>query len=388
MPAMAYVRAGVTSLHSILGDGLVYRNLRPIDARLPDVAALRQFLGLDDAPVVPRKAAPAFGKVVAEMLRQARGLELPGVGLRRVIYVGDNEASDGAAFANLCSAGGWSGRAFIGQDDLRRQRSDHVEGNLYLSNRWSGLYDFVAGLERSGFGLDEQTVVVADVDKTLIGARGRNDAVIVQARLEALQCTVGGLLGPRFDALAFRAAYDELNQATYFGLTEDNQDYLAYICLVLGSGLFRLDDLAQQARSGSLRFAEWIQRVDERRAELALAGLGAVHDGIWGRVRAGDPTPFKAFRHNEYLSTLARFGDEPERSPEQVLARRVAITHEVRDIVGMLRRRGALAFGLSDKPDEAALPSEDQARRGLPPLHRAETIAVGEALNTDGRERQ
>ncbi len=40
------------------------------------------------------------------------------------------------------------------------------------------------------------------------------------------------------------------------------------------------------------------------------------------------------------------------------------------------RERGALIFGVSDKPDEASLPSEEQASAGLRPLHRLVTLAV------------
>jgi hypothetical protein len=54
----------------------------------------------------------------------------------------------------------------------------------------------------------------------------------------------------------------------------------------------------------------------------------------------------------------------------------------------MLRQRGALGFGLSDKPDEVAFPDDAQLRRGMAPLHRAETIAVGEDRHKDERERQ
>jgi hypothetical protein len=37
-----------------------------------------------------------------------------------------------------------------------------------------------------------------------------------------------------------------------------------------------------------------------------------------------------------------------------------------------------LVFGLSDKPDEASVPSEAQASEGMRALHQLETLAVGE----------
>jgi len=112
---------------------------------------------------------------------------------------------------------------------------------------------------------------------------------------------------------------------------------------------------------------------------------------VWGRVQAGDPTPFKEFRHHEYLTTAARFGDLPGAAAEEVLARRIVITQEVREVAISLRERGALVFGLSDKPDEAAVPGAARARAGTPdrrsvmqPLHRLATVAVGERLCPQG----
>ena len=59
------------------------------------------------------------------------------------------------------------------------------------------------------------------------------------------------LLGPSLNESSFLAAYEELNQARY-PFTADNQDYLAYICLVLGAGLFALEGLVQEFQAGTL----------------------------------------------------------------------------------------------------------------------------------------
>jgi len=106
--------------------------------------------------------------------------------------------------------------------------------------------------------------------------------------------------------------------------------------------------------------------------------LASIHDEVWKCVHEGDHTPFKAFRYNEYLTTVARFGDLPGASLEEVLERRIVITEEVREIASALRERGTLLFGVSDKPDKASVPSEAQAQRGMKPLHQLETLAVGE----------
>jgi hypothetical protein len=246
--------------------------------------------------------------------------------------------------------------------------------------RWSALPGFLRFLEQEGFALHEGTAVVVDMDKTAIGARGRNDKVIDEARVEGVKRTVADLLGPRFDEAAFRAAYDELNRPPYHTFTADNQDYLAYTCLMLGAGLWQLGALLEQVNAGALRsFEDFIAAVHDRRSELGPTGLTSMHDDVWERVQAGDPTPFKAFRYNEYLTTVARFGDLPGASPEEVLSQRIVITQEVRETSAALRQRGCLLFGVSDKPDEASVPSSEQAEQGQKPLHRLETLAVGEA---------
>lgn len=375
---MAYRVYGLASLEEILDERVVYRSLIPADQRLPALDELRDELGLDEG--IPRKAEPAYGQAVAEMLRRARALETPGTAIARVLYIGDNESSDGAAFRHLCAAGGWPGRAFIGRDTLGRLPETRIEGPLYLANRWSALPTFLQWAIDQGFVLDESLTVVIDLDKTAIGARGRNDKVIDEARVEGVRRTVAGLLGPDFDAAVFRAAYNELNQASYYGLTADNQDYLAYICLVLGAGLFTLSDIVENVRGGTLsHFADLIEQVEQRRSELVSSGLQGLHDEVYALVQAGDPTPFKAFRRNEYLTTAARFGDLPGAPIDQVLAERIVITQEVYAMVRALRAEGALTFGLSDKPDEASLPTPEQAAAGLLPLHRLQTLAVGEA---------
>jgi len=375
---MTYTLHGLTSLNECLGDFVVYRNLVPADRRLPSLADLRPSLRLEPGEV-PRKAQAAYGRVVAEMLRRARALTRPGAEIRRLVYIGDTRLNDGTAFQNLCAAGGWPGWAFIGRDEVSSPLRTGAEGRLFIANRWSALPRFVQFLQEAGFALDEGTAVVIDMDKTFVGARGRNDRVIDQARVEGVRRTVAGLLGPQFDEAAFRAAYNELNKPAYHAFTADNQDYLAYICLILGAGLHDLDSVVGDLERGDVaHFRDFIARVQARRSKLAATGLLPVHDEVWRAFQAGDPTPFKAFRYNEYLTTVARFGDLRGATAQEVLARRITITQEVRAAALTLRQRGALIFGLSDKPDEASVPTPAQEKAGMKPLHRLETLAVGE----------
>jgi hypothetical protein len=378
---MDYTEHGLTTLYEFMGDFVVYRNLNPADARLPRFAEVQAPLGLENTGL-PRKAEPAYGQVVAALLQQARALEEPQTKIQRVLYIGDTHMNDGTAFRNICAAGDWPGWAFIGRDAPEQPPQTQIEGRVYLANRWSLLARFLQFVEEQGFALDPATAIVIDLDKTVLGARGRNDRVIDQARMEGVEHTVAHLLGPQFDQAAFRSAYDELNMQTYHTFTADNQDYLAYICLMLGAGLFELEGLVHGIESGTMEsFAQFLEEAQLRRSELQTTGLLPVHDDVWHNVQAGDPTPFKPFRRNEYLTTIARFGTAPYTTVAELLQQRICITQEVRTASLELRERGALIFGVSDKPDEASVPTPEQSQAGMEPLHRLETVAVGEGLS-------
>jgi len=372
---------GRTTIAEFLEDLVVYRNLEPMDRRLPRFAELARRVGLPPSPV-PRKAEPAYGQAMAELLRVARGLDESHVSLQRLLFLGDTRLNDSTAFRNIKAAGDWPGWAFIASENLSQPPHTEIEEDLFLTNRWTALGEFFHFLEKRGFPLDEGTAAIIDLDKTAIGARGRNHSVIDRARVEAVRRTVEGLLGERFNPAAFQEAYDELNQVDYHPFTADNQDYLAYICLMVSAGAYGfrelLDDLAARRVS---TFHQFIERVEARLQEDPDPQLSPIHNAIYANVQAGDPTPFKPFRYEEYRCTVARMGYlSDDALPEQLLAEEIVITQEVREATHYLRERGVLCFGLSDKPDEASIPRPEQAEKGAQPIHRVETHAVGESI--------
>jgi hypothetical protein len=263
--------------------------------------------------------------------------------------------------------------------------SEQGDSALYLANRWAAISTDVSGppfeqfCRQRRFPIDEQTAIIVDLDKTALGARGRNDHVINQARVEAVRRTVGALLGDDFDAQRFQTAYDLLNQTEFHAFTADNQDYLAYICLILGSGLYQLEPLVERVRAERMTsFAQFIAEVEQRAGDLHTS-LRQIHDRVHGRVQAGDPTPFKAFRYNEYRATVERMGClGDDASVDELLASEIVVTQEVREAALRWRQQGALLFGLSDKPDEASVPTGELAAQGYRAIHRVETHAVGE----------
>jgi hypothetical protein len=186
------------------------------------------------------------------------------------------------------------------------------------------------------------------------------------------------LLAAAFDPQAFRRAYDLLNQPEFHPFTTDNQDYLAYTCLILVSGMYSLEAVVEDVRAGRLAsFEQFITQVDVHAGDLSPA-LREIHADIFANFRMGDPTPFKSFRHNEYLTTIQYFGAMADDTPPEVLLdEEILVTQEVRAAALDWQNRGALLFGLSDKPDEAATPTPALAAQRYLPIHRAQTHAVG-----------
>jgi hypothetical protein len=385
---------GTTSLHDLFGDLVILRNLAPFDHMLPGLADAWQHMGLP-GPRIPRKHEPDYAKASVWFVRQARALDLPATPVRELLFIGDTAMADGNAFRNLARAGGWPGWCFIGAEKLSAPASLTAEAdNVSLANRWALLAGWLSAVKAAGARLDEGTAVVVDMDKTAIAARGRNANVIDEARVVGLHRTAAGLLGDAFDLARVQAAHNELKEPVYHPFTADNQDYLAYICLAVSADLIDLPTLVAQVKAREMRsFEQFIAWADGELAarnlisseksdfSLGTTGLQAIHSEVYPLVQAGDPTPFKAFRRNEYLCTVERFGRLPEDAPvEQLLVEQVCITQEVREVALWLKARGCLLLTMSDKPDEATLPTPELAAQGYLPLHRTATTAVGGSI--------
>jgi hypothetical protein len=372
---------GRSNISEFLGERIVYRNLVPMDERLLPLIEIRKELGLSSS-FIPRKSEKDYAKVIVQMLNQARAIELPVLKIERLILIGDTRLNDGMAFENICQAGDWPGIAFIGAESDEPLNIEIVQvannRRLFLANRWSALSEFERYCNDEGFPIDERTAIILDLDKTAIGARGRNAHVIDQARVQAVEDTVATLLGADFDKSAFEYNYSTLNDTKFHPFTTDNQDYLAYICLILGSGLYDLESLVNEVNIGSMRtFNQFINQVDAQ-IDQFQSELVSIHEEIFAYVQAGDPTPFKVFRRNEYLRTVNQMGQMDDLLPANLyLEREIVITQEVRSTGLAWQRCGALLFGLSDKPDEASIPSEDLKKQGFLPLHQKITHSVG-----------
>jgi hypothetical protein len=373
---------GHATLSEYLDDLVVYRNLLPADPRVPDLDQLQAALGVASVGV-PRKSEPTYAIVVAEMLRSAHRATGRDGRLSSLLMIGDTEHNDGTAFRNLCTALECPGAAFICEETAGAAQLQSMAGQrnrtIYLANRWRLLDEFDQVLSRSGLGVGPKTAVVVDIDKTALGARGRNHRPIDAARRAAVGATMTAVLGDEVALEQVFRAYDFFNVPAFHSFTTDNQDYLAYLAMLVGCGWSSLDVLADDIGGGALsKFEDLLKRVSNSPESLPPR-IREVHLDVTSAVEAGDPTPFKGFRRAEFRETVSRMSQTDDADDvAAVLTSKITITQEVREIALKWRSWGALLFGLSDKPDEASIPSEELVDKGYQPLHRTPALVVGE----------
>ncbi len=364
---------GRSRLSELFGDFVVFRRMEPVDRRIPSAAEAWREIGLE-SPRPPRKRERAYGVAAAWMLSRMQELVHPGTPVREIVFVGDT-AGDVNAFRLIKDATGWNGAIFVGkdlpgQDNPLRQESDDL-----WRGSWASLSGWGKALLDAGMRLDETTAVVVDMDKTAIGARGRNNGAIDRARLAAMQKVISEALGEHLDPARFAEAYGELNRARFHTVTEDNQDYLAYTCLAVSAGAISTGELAEAIGEGRFScFEDFIRWSGEQPAVRAIPEMFEIYRQVLSFVEAGDPTPFKAYRFEELRQTVARMGHlEPSTPMDERMREEICITGEVWDISRWLLERGALVTTFSDKPEEASLAPPEA---GLPSVHEAETDIV------------
>jgi hypothetical protein len=378
-----YANFGRACLADICDDWVIYRNLEPLDKRVPGLKHAFYDMELRSEQI-PRKQDRDYAKAAVwfvNRIQQVRGVRSP---IGELLFLGDTLFNDGQAFANIIDESGWRGACFIGAERLDQEPVLRIEQEtITIANRWSALADWIRSLMAQGFHLDANTAVIIDIDKTAIGAKGRNDKVIDRARLAGIYRTMDSVLGADFDQALYEQHYNELNRARYHLLTADNQDYLAYICMVLNTRLISLDEVIREVDSKSLdNFEQFIRWVDSRMMINPAAGevLREVHEAVNGSVRIGDPTPFKRFRRQEFISTMEHMGNMPDSADvSELLENEITLTEEVYQLAQWLKARKCQILCLSDKPDEASRP-HPRVSPDLAPLHRAQTHRVGDDL--------
>lgn len=371
-------------LSDLFGDMVIYRDLQPLDSRLPKTKIALRELGLS-SDHMPRKQDPDYAKIAIWYGNKAQEKRNASKPLQELLFIGDSLYNDGRAFVNMRLAANWDGSCFIGVEVPDDEAAVCIGDDfIYAANRWASIGDWIKWMiDEQGLKLDEGTLVVVDIDKCILGARGRNDTVIDQARIQGAYRTMNNLLGSNFDGTQFEQHYNELNQPKYHCLTEDNQDYLAYIGLVLNAGLISFDEIIAEIANGNLENFSQFTRLVEMRMMItpgSYESLRESHDAVITSVRNGDPTPFKRFRRQEFVATTSRLGNMADGSTvEELLAEEITLTQEVWEVAEWLKNRGCLLVCLSDKPSEASCPHR-YVSPDLPAIHDAETHRVGTSI--------
>ncbi len=374
---------GTVALSEFLDDRLVYRNLQPIDPQYQGYNQCARTFGLD--PVnLPRKADSAYAKVavwITEHMQEQRS----NTEIEELLFIGDTYSTDGVVFEDMVDFARWRGSCFICAEDpnVDPDLTWDEKQQVVTANRWHLLGAWMQELS-ARFALDERTAVIIDIDKTALGARGRNSKVINESRLESLhQALESQLISTgKFNFAEFRLVYDAISRPEFFPLTSDNQDYIVYIGLMVTTGIMTVKEVSDLlVRKMSFdQLVRWITTQAENKFSMQMRQL---HEQYQMCARNGDCTPFKQFRRQEFLNTVQHMGHLPTSvGPDQRLATELCITQEVRELSLFLRERGSLLMSLSDKPQEAVMP-HPRWHKGMQPIHRVLTHAVGTSIQPD-----
>lgn len=340
------------TIADLTADAVIYRDLEPCDPQLPRLGALRARLGLPDGPP-PRKRERAYALVIQALAREAQAAR-GAPPLTALAVIGDTE-NDRLLAGHLQAMGELPTYGFIGEDRPVAPESLSWSGDTATATRWHLIGPWAAALERRGVDWSK-TALLIDIDKTLLGPRGRSDGAIDDARAEAALAVSAGLL-PGLDVPAFRRIYIELCRKEWHPFTLDNQDYVAATALLIAAGALDMGALRAEVEGGVAGGFAGALATAAARVPLGLAPL---HEELRARVAEHDPTPFKSFRRSELTATLDRMADG-----------RLSLCRILFEVCQGLAGRGALCLAASDKPAESALPSPEQAAAGVPPLHRA-----------------
>ncbi len=370
---------GKARLEDLFGTNIIYRDLNPVNPALPRFSEAARAVGFRE-PFPPRKTSEVYAKIILHLLETQT--DTPP---KQVLFFGDTPGNDGSVIRNLQKIVGPHVYGFIGNEKPEKPPRLEKKHPLFLANRWNLIAAFLQLLPEFGFDPEVPTAVLVDMDKTALGARGRNDALIDAARMDGVSRLIRQTLATPPDEDQFLFIYKTFNQPEYHFLTEDNQDYLAFICLMILGGVWNFDELlgllVQQKISS---FTDFLNRTGMHILKTENETVRHYFEEVLAGTSAGDPTPFKSFRYKEYEATVARIDATSGQNPRDLLQSEILLTGEIVDVLAFLRKKmSALSvFCISDKPPESTFPPPDLTARGARPLHEIHAKIVGTTLIT------
>jgi len=339
-------------LSDFFENNIVFRELEPVNKKLPGFSVLKDVLRLDR---MPRKKDAEYAQVLSKMFSAAGNFS-------KIIYIGDTLMSDLSVIKNFANSGLFETIGIITREG---EISGFEERENYIFNgSWANLQDILAYIENKFFSTDKNTIVIIDIDKTAIGARGRNEKAIDRARMDAILM----LAEKAFKDISveeFLSVYDKVNKREFFSITEDNQDFVSILSMLVYGGVLTISDLRNARNILTL-----LARVKTNNPVL----LEYV-ETVLQNIKARNPTAFPQFRKAEFEKTIARMGFLPDETPiETLLSEEIMITREVYEAALYLKDKGAFVFGVSDKPAISSIPEKGST---LLPIYEKEMKIYG-----------
>jgi hypothetical protein len=329
------------TIADLTADRVVYRDLIPCDPNLPGRTTLLRDLSLPET-LKPRKREMAYAQILAA-LAQIVQHQRHGADLQTLLVIGDTE-NDRQLTLNLQRLPGLHAVGFIGVDDPESPAQITETGGLTHANRWRLIDTWMHQLEQNGIDWKRSAVLI-DIDKTLLGPRGRSGEAIDAARSEGALQVAHELLGTSIDIAAFQNFYTDVCRSEWHPLTTDNQDYVVLIALMALSGTLDLAHLRSKIASERIpTMTELLETAIQQDVPL----LNALFREMQHLIAAGDPTPFKQFRQAELDATVARMRNGS-----------LPLCREVYTAAATMIERGAVCMAASDKPAESAIPAQD-----------------------------
>jgi len=317
------------TLNDIFGDYIIFRELNPFKRDLPDFETIKGRLSLK---TFPRKKDKEYALVLSTILKEAKDFS-------NIVYIGDTFMSDLTVIKNL-KAYGIDVFGVITDEGATPPESglSYVRFNA----SWRELLHFVSPY------INSNTVVIVDVDKTAIGAHGRNHLPIDKARSDAI-FELARVCFAEPERNTILKLYHSIHTKEFLHFTEDNQDIVSIMTLILYSHLKTFEEFCKIAKEKSFR--EFIENI-----EVKEGMLKTFVDEVKEHLSKGSPTIFPTFRRIELEKTIKRMDFLPDATPLDVLFdEEILITGEVYSTGIFAREKGALVFGVSDKPESASI---------------------------------
>ena len=343
-------------LNDIYEDYIVFRELNPIKKSLPQFNEIQSKLGFSHLP--RKKENPLdYVKALSYIFQSVRPFQ-------KILYIGDTNMSDGGVIKAFTALRTYQIVGIITQEE--KENKIEFEGNIVKSTKWMNMKHILKMVEDNGFHIDYNTVVIIDIDKTFIGARGRNDKAIDNARMDAI-ISIAKKIFPSFDRETFSQIYSTINAKKFYPLTNDNQDIVSIISIVIYSGAISLKQFEKAFELGIIKNPISFFGSCKIKNEL----LENIVENVKNNIKMKNPTPFPTFRNEEFKSTIERMDFLTDNTPkEKLLKEEIMITKEVYEVGEIAKMNKAVVFGVSDKPILSSVPKVYSL---LKPIYEKET---------------